>query len=438
VSATSPDVRGCAVGTFRLQDALLGGLGAAGVREVVLDPCRFGVAELLKSQVPRGGNGRLELVRTKFKPARKLTAYYRLLQDHGQPLPLAVTWSIAGSTGAVGVDLLRYPADPTMPHLSRLTPAHLSESVAALTGEPVVPAADAVSEVVRYRPGQRHVLRVRSRSRRDDRGVFVKIDRDDSGVVAVPVARTLAAVLAAAGAGAPVEPLGYCDPDHAAFWRAATGEPLTGLLGSEDVGTRRVVALVGRTLRAVHDYLPAPDVEPGWWAGLRTADGASEVAGTLRAGEHILALAPDAGSRYERGVRQVEEALACSDGLTVALAHGDYKSDNLLVHRGRVRVLDLDRVRLAEPAMDLGKFLSDLRWWCGADDDRVQALQAAFLVGYGPCDPSTSRRARLFEALYRLKAVARRIPVHAPTWATDAERETASAVGPLIADWRPR
>jgi aminoglycoside phosphotransferase (APT) family kinase protein len=436
VSTTNPDVRDAAGGTLRLQDALLGGLGPAGVREVVLAPRRFGAAELLESQVPRGGSGRLELVRTKFKPARKLTAYYRLRRDHGQPLPLTVTWTLAARTGAVGVDLLCYPADPTMPHLVRMTPAHLSESVAALTGGPAVPAADVVSEVVRYRPGQRHVLRVRSRSRRGDRGVFVKADRDDSGLVAVPVARTLAGVLAAADAGAPVEPLEYSDPDRAAFWRAAPGVPLTGLLGSDVVGTRRVVTLVGRTLRAVHDYRPAPDVEPRWWPGLRRTDVACEVAGTLRAGEHILALAPDAGSRYERGVRQVAKALAGSHGQTIALAHGDYKSDNLLVHRGGVRVLDLDRVRLAEPAMDLGKFLADLRWWCGADGGRVQALQAAFLIGYGPCDPSTSERARLFEALYRLKAVARRIPVHASTWAADTERETASAVRPLIADWR--
>ena len=26
-------------------------------------------------------------------------------------------------------------------------------------------------------------------------------------------------------------------------------------------------------------------------------------------------------------------------------------------------LLDLDRTGLAEPAMDLGKFLADLRWW---------------------------------------------------------------------------
>ena len=99
----------------RLQDALLGDLGAAGVRQVALDPRRFGLAELLELLAPRSGAARLTLLRTKFKPARKLTAYYRLLQDRAQPLPLAVTWSLDGGTGEVGVDLLRYPADPAMP-----------------------------------------------------------------------------------------------------------------------------------------------------------------------------------------------------------------------------------------------------------------------------------------------------------------------------------
>ena len=122
--------------------------------------------------------------------------------------------------------------------------------------------------------------------------------------------------------------------------------------------------------------------------GLRTADVDSEVAGTLRAGEHIVALLPAVGSRYERRVRQVAETLAGSAAEPTTLAHGDYKSDNLLVHRGRVRVLDLDRVRLAEPAMDLGKFLSDLRWWCGADDARAQTLQERFWSATGPATPA--------------------------------------------------
>jgi aminoglycoside phosphotransferase (APT) family kinase protein len=438
VTTASSSVSAPRAGTSELQDVLLGALGAAGVRQVVLDPRRFGLAELLELLAPRSGAARLTLLRTKFKPARKLTAYYRLLQDQAQPLPLAVTWSLDGGTGEVGVDLLRYPADPAMPHLSRLTPDHLGESVAALTGSPARPAADVVSEVVRYRPGQRHVLLVRSGSGRDDGGVYVKTDRDDSGLLAVPVARTLAAVLAASGAGVPVEPLGYRDPDRAAFWRAAPGQPLTGMLGSDDARTARVVALVGRTLRAFHDFQPAPDDLPGWWPELRTADVGSEVGGTLRAGEHIVALLPAVGLRYERRVRQVAETLAGSAAEPTALAHGDYKSDNLLVHRGRVRVLDLDRVRLAEPAMDLGKFLSDVRWWCGADDERARTLQGAFLVGYGPCHPGRVRRARQFEALYQLKAVARRVPVHAPTWEADVDRGTASTVPPAVAGGWPR
>ena len=53
-----------------------------------------------------------------------------------------------------------------------------------------------------------------------------------------------------------------------------------------------------------------------------------------------------------------------------------------------MRILDLDRVCLGDPALDLGKFLADLRWWSG-DDQRAGQLTEAFRAGYGP-PPTTA------------------------------------------------
>ena len=55
-------------------------LGADGVRDVVHNPMHHGLAQLLSQCASRSTEqlARTELLRTKYKPGRKLTAYYRL------------------------------------------------------------------------------------------------------------------------------------------------------------------------------------------------------------------------------------------------------------------------------------------------------------------------------------------------------------------------
>ena len=38
------------------------------------------------------------------------------------------------------------------------------------------------------------------------------------------------------------------------------------------------------------------------------------------------------------------------------LVHGDFSADQVLVNGAAVRIIDFDRVRTADPAMDLGSF----------------------------------------------------------------------------------
>lgn len=147
----------------------------------------------------------------------------------------------------------------------------------------------------------------------------------------------------------------------------------------------------------------------------------------LRAGEHVAALLPDVGRRVEHAASDVVEGLDRVPGEAAALSHGDFKSDNLVVHGGRLTVLDLDRAAWADPAKDLAKFLVDLRWWCPGPD-AASALAVAFRAGYGPCDEDRWARARLFAALFQLKLTARRCQVHHAGWGAQVRAGVGDAV----------
>lgn len=370
-----------------VREAVEGHRGWRPVQAVVTDPMGYGgLGDRLP--LPLG-----ELVRSKYKPGRKLTGYYRAADAEN----VAISWHAGGQ-----VDVLRSPADPSMPQLARLTdPATLAALLETFAGpsysRPVVRA-------VRYRPGQRHVL-VAS----DPRGpaVYVKTDRDDSGARAVPAARFLAAALEERGVGARVaEPLGHAPQERASLWWRAPGRPVTALV-AEGRTAAPVAALAGRVARVIHDHPNAPEA-------LGRHDVHAEAVTALRAGEHIAALLPAVGRTYQGLAQMVLDELDRLPGEPVTLAHGDLKADNLLVDGALLRVLDLDRVRWAEPALDLGKFLADLWWWSPAAD--AAALQAAFRAGYGACDPVRWARAELLTSLFLLELAARRAVLHHGAW----------------------
>ncbi|MGH3588494.1 MAG: hypothetical protein ACRDQ0_19480, partial [Pseudonocardia sp.] len=207
-----------------LDDILDGRLGQDAVRQVVRNPLRNGLADLLHDQLADCRSGDLELLRTKFKPFRKLTAYYRLQRDPVDAATrlLAVSWFAQAKRGGPRVTVLASPADPAMPQLGRLVePAYLASRIEELTGRRPGPGGRSV-RTVRYRPGQRHVLQARL----DGAHVFVKTDRDDSGARAVRVAGLVAETCPK---DRPAAPVGYVADDSAALWWYTAGEPLSRL-----------------------------------------------------------------------------------------------------------------------------------------------------------------------------------------------------------------
>ena len=389
-------------------ETLSGSRGVAPLRDMALDPLPYGVRPLLGDLVP-GWDGSLDrLIRTKYKPGRKLTAYYQLTPGD-EARHVAVTWTDES------VRVLVSPDDPAMPQLAALHDRrHLTDRL-GFAGR---------IDTIRYRPGQRHVLRVSS----PERVIYVKTDRDDSGARAVPVAEALTERVTSECPGAHLaQPVAFSAADRAGFWEGAPGEPLWRRFAG-GAPEAKLTFLVGRALRVLHetplDDVPAHDAPP--------RDAAMEIASTIRAGEHISALLPEVGAQFLAIAHEVADDLACVAAEAPTFTHGDVKSDNVLAFGNDVRLLDLDRCGPADPALDLAKFVADLRWWCGPDRRCAGGLIDSFLDGYGDADPARWERTVHLTRLFQLKLAARRCSVHDPAWETRV-RGRVSAAAPVLA-----
>lgn len=420
-----------------IDEVLAGQRGVEPIRWLLLRPADLAAGELLRGCLPAVPPLRWHLLRSKFKPGRKLSAWYELVapcaahrwrvavtwhagpapppdaalrsldaeaRDRGLAAPFTRLW--AGSPDRQ-VHLLLAPLDPAFPHLVRFyDPAYVAGLLSSTLGG-AVGARSFEVRPVRYRPGQRHVLRY-TPSAGPGGAVVAKIYRDGTAAKLCLLASRLAGPVASGSPGRIARPL-PSGPDHrAGLWLHAAGRPLWQAL-RDDPGSLPVTAVAGAVLRVIHDIDPGPVV-----AERGVTD---EVAAATRACAHILGLLPALGSRLRRMLDSVGERVQGLPAEAPALTHGDAKCDNLLVHQDHLTVIDLDRCGYADPALDIGKLLADLRWWCeriGLDPETCQAL---FLTGYGDCDGARLARARAYEVLFQVKIAGRRLGVDDPAWA---------------------
>jgi aminoglycoside phosphotransferase (APT) family kinase protein len=403
----------------------------------------------LQHCLPAGfGVARVQLVRAKLKPGRKLVAEYSVALPDGARRRVSATWAAPGAVAPgpapdgdaearrrgvlapfhrswIGWDDGRStvsvaPVDAAFPQLVRLhDPRHLGDvlcTTPGLTGSVDGAAGGITVETVRYRPGQRHVLRVRVGD--EGRAFFAKVYRDDVGRRTVAAATRVAGALAGRGpAGASLSTSAgiYVAADRTVLWAEAPGVSLADVVAVSGAAAARHVGAAGRALRLLHDAAPV--------AGLPDRpDAAQQADETLRTAELVDALLPPVGARLRLAVTRALDLLSALPPEPRTLTHGDVKCDNLLVGGAGVHLLDFDRVGRGDPAADLGKFLADLRWCAAADEPVVGALHEALLEGYGAVPAARLARARAYEGLLHLRMAARRVPIYDPDWAARVTR----------------
>jgi aminoglycoside phosphotransferase (APT) family kinase protein len=317
------------------------------------------------------------------------------------------------------------PVDGAFPQLVRWhDPAHVVDVLGA-AGLGEVAADDVTVETVRYRPRQRHVLRIGTGA--DGRGCFAKVYRDEAGGRAVDAAARAATAFAAAGdcdlAAAPVVGT-YVAAERVTLWPEVSGRSLTEAVSLDGAAAAGAVRTAGTTLRLLHD---APVGE-----GLSDCpDAVAHTDETLRTAEILDELVPTVGARLRREVGRGLELLTALPLEPPTTVHGDFKCDNLLVAGSRLHVLDFDRLGRGDPAADIGKFLADLRWAVCGDGHALGGLRAVFLEGYGDMSSARAARAHVYDGLLQLRMAARRVPIQDGDWADRVTRAVDVAADTL-------
>jgi hypothetical protein len=439
-----------------LADALSGRAGIDGVRWMLLGAGPQSAVHRVLGGLLRDGHSltRCDLYRAKFKPGRKLSAWYLVEIGGDERGPCvrhaAVTW-VCDDADRGGwsepVALLEHeaadrgllapfralharvpewrmrvyvsPLDERFPALVRLSdPAYAAGLVPDCDG--TLPAV----RVVRYRPGERHVLRYEPGCPGPRAPVIVKL------YLGADAARTVwrramltAEVLAAAGGGLrAVRPLALLAGDHAVLLPCVAGPP--------DAPTPARLRRVGTELERLHAAPAAPFAPDARNGGFE-----QEAAAVLRAASHIHALLPRVGASLRTTVEKAVAAageLPQEDGV---LVHGDCKLDHFLDSGGRLILIDLDRSGPGDPAVDVGKLAGDLRWrHAAAGRPGAERAVRAFLDGYfGGAESPRSKRARLYESMLVLKIAARRAQLFDRRWADLTTELTATAQDLLAA-----
>ena len=417
--------------------------------------------------------GPFRLTRAKFKPDRKLSAYFTFpafdgaMGDPSHLVHLAVSWqhnsdsdnrsdtlsrlqSEADQSGLMpvqrelwreipgqGIRLQMWPFDAGFPNLVRLgDPSHVNAMLASL-GIAHDPKEMPVVTAIRYRPGERHVLRygicppgVASGERQQ---FYAKLyPNGEDAARAFGIANRVVDWLASSDcAFSGSRPEAMSREDGAILYRHAPGIPLSLQLDRSGQWLASRLRTIGRALAILHNGPETLQSE------LRQNDFVSEAKVVRRASEHVQVLLPAAHAKIAGILEKAERYYSGLPQERPTFTHSDFKSDHLLTTPQGVTLIDFDTCALADPALDIGKFLADLEWWFSLKAvEGVEQAQAQLLKGYleeaTPTGGVSERlaRARLFQTLILVKITVRRVPIYKSGWAemTDRMIERAAQV----------
>ncbi|HKY55862.1 MAG TPA: aminoglycoside phosphotransferase family protein [Anaerolineales bacterium] len=417
--------------------------------------------------------GPFHLTRAKFKPGRKLSAYFTFpaLDAAGKvsdSVHLAVTWqsTLDGANSPDGRDQLQekanqaglmpvqrelwkdlfdqgiklqvWPFDPKFPHLVRLgSPAYAAGMLASL-GITHDPKKSLVITPIRYRPGERHVLRYEIDSPETVAGgkqrLYAKLySNPQDAARAFGVANRVVDWLESNNHGLQgIKPEAISQEDGVILYPHAPGIPLSRQLHRSRRWVATQLRTIGRALAVLHN---GPETLQ---ADLRQNNFSKEAKVVKRASEHIQVLLPETYQKIVEIIDRAEEHYYGLPQEKPTFTHADFKSDHLLSTPQGLTLIDFDTCTLADPALDIGKFLADLEWWFTLRGiSGVREAQAELLKGYleeGESDHTIRERlvrARLFHVLILAKITVRRVPIYKKDWSTRTEHMIEQAADVL-------
>ena len=402
--------------------------------------------------------GALRLTRAKFKPERKLLAYFSCpvldeVEKTTHSVHLAVAWQKtlndtnqvgdwarlqeeASQSGLMpvqnelwrhlpdrGIKLQLWPFDPEFPQLVRLgNPAYIADRFTSLGIAHDRKQMPMVTPI-RYRPGERHVLRYEffTPERLAPQRLYAKLySNAEAAAKAFGVANRVVDWLAANHGGLQGNrPEALSHEDGVILYSHAPGVPLSRQLKRSRRWLGDQMRIIGSTLAVLHN---GPEELQ---SDLKQNDFAKEAKVVKRASEHIQVLLPETYNAILKILDQAQECYFSLPQEEPTFTHADFKADHLLSTPDGLTLIDFDTCTLTDPGLDVGKFLADLDWWFALQGiSGVEEAQAEMLRGYqgaGEPDPiihARLARARIFHVLILVKIVVRRVPIYQKQWAT--------------------
>jgi hypothetical protein len=448
------------------EEILSGNAGLAGLQWAINGPSSRRQLRMEAQKMLRPGYhaGPFRLTRAKFKPARKLLAYFNFVGRpendlESYPLHLAVAWQNeldgdphladwgelqeeANRSGLMpvqcdlwrdiperGLSLRLWPFDPEFPQLVHLSdPAYVAKMLESLdithdrSQMPVITP-------IRYRPGERHVLRYKISSPETVSGegqrLYAKLySNAEDAARAFGVASRAVEWLADNRLGLQGnKPQALIKADCVILYPHASGIPLSHQFHRPRRWLAAQLEMIGSALNILHNGPQTLQAE------LKENTFVNEVKVVKRASEHIQVLLPETYDKILDTLDRAQEHYSSLPQERPTFTHSDFKSDHILTTSQGLTLIDFDTCKLADPALDLGKFLADLEWWFTLKGmDGIEEAQAELLKGYvgtGKPDPQVRERlarARLFHVLILTKIVIRRVPLYQKEWTATTAR----------------
>jgi hypothetical protein len=393
------------------------------------------------------GSARPPLRYLRNKPGRGLVAVFGP-DDGGDIYTVTLDQRSDGAPPADGASpkIEQFPVDPKLPHLDAvMSPAAQPALAAALesTARRVaeVPAEahlrGIAAEPVRYKPGDRCVLRYRLTF--DDPGpegeggtrtcrIVAKLYREQAEAQAAD--DLLDRLRSGAGVAWTARPLGVVPGVPLALTEdlGSSRDPVPARSGLDVVhpGSDDAFPVIARAAEALAE-LHTSGLDTG---GLSRRTGADEATKAGRRAALLEQYVPELGPVVRRVLDTLGDALAGLPTDVLRPAHGSYKSSQLMVRDGAVFLVDFDQFCLADPALDVGYFLAYLRpaglWyhragrraWFDAAADTFRTAYLEHLATRGEAaavGAGVVERARVYEAALLFKIAARRANrLHSP------------------------
>jgi hypothetical protein len=325
---------------MKQEDILSGKAGLAGIHSLLHGQSS---RRLLRSEAQtmlRQGYraGPFHLTRAKFKPGRHLLAYFNFpaLDTKGQAshlVHLAVAWQRnldevaladgreqlqeeANEAGLMpvqqelwkeipeqGIKLQVWPFDPKFSHLVRLgNPVYVAKMLSSLGIADDLKQLPVVTPI-RYRPGERHVLRYEIDSPEGGRRLYAKLySNTQDAARAFGVANRVVDWLDANNHGLQgIKPEAMSEEDSIILYPHAPGIPLSRQFHRSRRWVAAQLRTIGKALAILHN---GPETLQ---ADLRQNNFTNEAKVVRRASEHIQILLPDAYNKILEIVDRAEE-----------------------------------------------------------------------------------------------------------------------------------